>query len=329
MSFNQKYDLLDLRQSDESIKTYEGRDRATGQPVEIHLFWMTHSLEAKALLKKVVTLPKSGRLIEFGDHEGTPWVVTRPLDGYKDVRDWIVSESRGGGAGAPPPMPMPPPPPAPPARSVTMEFNQMFSGAPAQAAPPPPPPPPMPAAPPPFAAQPPTVPLTPPKPAGPGATTLEFNKLFGGDAPAPKEEPMFGSAKAPQPPPPQPPPAAAPVATPPPPASEVTKEFSKLFASTAEAPPVKPQASEFTMMFQQPNIPAAPPAPPAAAAAPPPPPPAPPAAPAPPKPQASEFTMMFQQPNIPAAPPAAPVPPAAPAPPKPQASEFTMMFHSP
>jgi len=108
MSFNQNYDQLELRR-DDGIQTFAGRDRATGQPVEIHHFTTSHSLEMKALLRKVVTLPKTGRLLEFGEHLGTPWVVTKPLDGYPGVRDWIVGESRPGG-----PLAMPPPPPPPP-----------------------------------------------------------------------------------------------------------------------------------------------------------------------------------------------------------------------
>ena len=48
-------------------------------------------------------------MVEFGEEDGKPYIVTQPLVNYRGVRDWIVSASKQPAPSAPPPVPAPPP----------------------------------------------------------------------------------------------------------------------------------------------------------------------------------------------------------------------------
>src|SRR5260370_6077204 len=93
MSFYSTYDLTDLVR-DDGIKTFSGREIATGRPVQVHLFTRPESLEMKALLKRVAELPPAGRalVIDQGEHEGTPYVVTAIIMGHPGFREWVLSQ---------------------------------------------------------------------------------------------------------------------------------------------------------------------------------------------------------------------------------------------
>src|SRR5258708_38566929 len=94
MSFYSTYDLTDLVRDDDGIKTFSGREIATGRPVQVHLFTRGQSLEMQALLKKVAELPPAGRalVIDRGEHESTPYVVTAILMGHSGFREWLLSQ---------------------------------------------------------------------------------------------------------------------------------------------------------------------------------------------------------------------------------------------
>lgn len=300
MAINQRYELLEVLRDDEGIRSARGHDLASGQVVEVHLFLNGHSMESKAMLRKIVAMPRGGAsaLIDFGEDQGTPYVVTRPLGGA--FREWVLNESRRAqGFGPPPPpvpqmpfAPPPPPPPPPSPQGPRDPFAHLFqpppggvqSGTQLFQSPPPPPPLPLP-----------PLPELQPKLQSMGAVTVEFHRLFADD----QGVPTLRSA-APQPTTPQP---------------------------EGGAP------GEFTLMFGAPRtnvpVPVAPPLP----AVPPPPPPPPPPVVQPKGPVA--FALAFNPPPsrnpAPAPPPTAVAPPVAPPPPPPatETAEFTRMFAPP
>ena len=340
MAINQRYELLEVLRDDEGIRSARGHDLASGQVVEVHLFLNGHSMESKAMLRKIVAMPRGGAsaLMDFGEDQGTPYVVTRPIGGA--FREWVLNESRRSqGFGPPPPpapqMPFAPPPPPPPPQGPRDPFAHLFQPpkGPAQGgtqlfqSPPPPVPSPLPPLPEPQA-----------KLQSMGAVTVEFHRLFADDqgvatlrsaAPQPAApttpQPeggapgeftlMFGAprpnARVPVSPASQPLPAPLP---PPPPI--VQQKGPVAFALAFNPPPsrtpvVPPSATappqpirisdDVSKIFGQPLVPKAP------------------------VPEtAGEFTQMFQSP-VPA--PAPPPPPPPPLPP--EAGEFTRMFQSP
>ena len=81
MAINQRYELIELLRDDEGIRSARGQDLTSGQVIEVHLFQNGHSMESKALLRKIVAMPRGGTsaLLDFGEEQGTPYVVTRPL----------------------------------------------------------------------------------------------------------------------------------------------------------------------------------------------------------------------------------------------------------
>ena len=346
MAINQRYELLEVLRDDDGIRTAHGQDLTSGQVVEVHLFLNGHSMESKALLRKIVSMPRGGAsaLVDFGEEQGTPYVVTRALG--SPFREWVVNETRRaqGFAPTPPPPPAPPPPPPSPSRDPFAHLFQPPTAAGAQGATPmfQPPPPSLP-------------PMPQQKVASMGAVTVEFHRLFADDqnvatlrsaAPQPIPPPpappaaapageftlMFGEPRpnvppVPPPPPPPAPPMKAPKAfelslnppvapapklesppPPQPPPDPVLGTFTQMFKSPvmppAPAPPTPVPVNDFDKMFQPPL---APPAPPLARPTPAP---------------ANDFDKMFQ-------PPAAPPPSPAPPPPAPEVGEFTRMFQAP
>ena len=356
MSFTEKYELLDLIAENET-RTYLARERATVRMVMVHQLLAGPNriglLEMVLRARMVPALAGRVQILDLGEHEGTPFVVTEIIPGFRTLREWLQAElaygarAQEGKQGAASKAP-----PTSPAVSEAVR---------------------------PSAPQ--TVPAgsfpAPPAPVGrePAREPGEFTQLFrvvmheirpsGGPAPQRPEPPALGTpaetAARPeavpgpqQASPPQPPPAQ--------PAHE-PGEFTRMFQSgwTAPAPPSHSapasqaqeparQPGEFTRMFQQ-GLPASPPPAPAVPGPSPVPPPLPASGPEP-----GEFTRMFQSPLAPAPlePPAAPVrplgsggmpAPASPGPgpawgppsaglsggpqPSPGAGEFTRIFGSP
>lgn len=110
MSFYQKYELREFRRGD-GVKCFSGREIATGRPVEVHLFTAGRTPENARLLDRLGNLAVSERrhLVELGEHEGTPYAVTRLPAGMDTLEQWV--QSMGPAPAAPPPPAAPSPPP--------------------------------------------------------------------------------------------------------------------------------------------------------------------------------------------------------------------------
>lgn len=327
MSLYKKYELGDVLR-DDGVKTFEGREIDSGRAVQIHLIMgqpgrMNPPYELLDQLKQL-SPENQTHVLETGEQNGTPYIVTLPLEGFSGFRDWLAEKSSGAqkpkdtnslsrvGRWKVPtmraedaPKPAPPPPPLADDRTMispVLDKTKIFAPTtpstplpPTVAAPAPPPPPVaesgeftrMFQAPPPPPAAPAVAPKAPDS-APPARDPGEFTRMF--------QAPASG---------PPPPAAATPV-----PSAKQPGEFTAIFQAQSSAPPANPPAAApepggFTAIFQTP------------ASAPPPPAPE-------PKSEPGGFTAIFQtQPSMAAPPPA----PAA-APPK-DPGEFTRMFQAP
>jgi len=92
MSFDDKYEILAELRND-GIKTVVTREKATGQALEAHLFLAGRTPENSALLTQIERLGPDQRqyIVESGDHEGTPYVVTRVLPNRSALREWLAT----------------------------------------------------------------------------------------------------------------------------------------------------------------------------------------------------------------------------------------------
>ena len=287
MEFHQKYELLDLLK-DEGVKVFNAREISTGRRIAVFLFVGEQArLHAELLEQLRASLrPDRTDLLEVGDNQGIPFVVTEPLGGMAELKRKVAvspappaaaqagrppdaftsigvrhvpAPTLSGARGATPVTPPPPAATAPPAQSAPGEFTRLFQpSAPPQpigeAAPLPPPP---------TQARPPAA-TAPPAQSAPG----EFTRLFQPSAPPPPLPPTHA---------PLPPPAA-------PPAQAGAGEFTQFFQSPLSqarasepvfppppsgapqkpSPPAVPPSStpgEFTRIFGRGDAPAAPPAP--------------------------------------------------------------------
>lgn len=287
MSLYKKYELFGVLR-DDGVKTFEAKDLATGRAVHVHLLMGQPGKLAPPyeLLDQIRQLgsEKSGDILETGEHTGTPFVVTVPLDaGLREWLDSLLGKPKSPKTGGdlsrvgrwkiptmPPQAPAAPAAPTPgppelPAAERTLNFSVLGDApldktrlfAPGQQ--PAPAPPVQPAAAPPL--PPPPVPATAPAPAAeePG----EFTRIFG----VPGSPPRVPPAAPAQPPPlPQPLPAAEPAPTP--------GEFTRMFGrggfpggTPPAATPPTPSApgadapGEFTQFFSGGLRPTPPPAP--------------------------------------------------------------------
>jgi hypothetical protein len=98
MSFDDKYEILAELRND-GIKTVVAREKATGQAVEAHLFLAGRTAENTGILDKIqrLTPDHAQFVLEVGDHEGTPYVVSHLLPDRRGLREWL-----GGIPDAPP-----------------------------------------------------------------------------------------------------------------------------------------------------------------------------------------------------------------------------------
>jgi hypothetical protein len=115
-----RFELLELRR-DGSVQTYHAREISTARPVQVHLF----TGDSAELLRMVPKLPESERrrILDRGESQGLPYIVTDRLAGYVDFREWVTVNSRPlSGTGAP----------RSPARAPTVDeqFFQLFDSAP-------------------------------------------------------------------------------------------------------------------------------------------------------------------------------------------------------
>ncbi|MCS7026866.1 MAG: hypothetical protein NZV14_18875 [Bryobacteraceae bacterium] len=334
MSLYEKYELLEPVH-DDGIKTFRGRENATGRFVEIHLFVglpgkTEPPLELFAEVKRLSPRDCT-RLLEYGEHLGTPFVVTLPLEGFQNFREWLATQKP---APAPPKPAYDPlsrvgrwkipvsPPPAQPSQEAPRSTPPVSSTPSSEGGP--------------FAAPPPAprgkdpsadllqAQARPQQPQQPETQPGEFTRLFQSPAPAP--EPVGAT----------PSPAMPPVG------GEFANEKKDLPLAAGGFPAPashsvkgEMEGGEFTRLFRAPGSPlpalaagesAAIPSPPETLA---------------PAADAGEFTRLFVAPGSnpqttgsnlpppPATPPPVDQPQALAAPPAVEAGEFTRLFATP
>jgi hypothetical protein len=291
VSLYERYELLDLNR-DDGVKTFEARETATGRPVKVHLFVCPAAPLQAALIKAIERLPESARqrIIEQGNHQGTPFLVTDRLVDYPGLSEWVQATSHESKLPPTKPVLATPRPAAPPAvgeQTLNRQFVELFAtgerpavadGLVEQSAPVrvPETVKPAPAEPGEFTRmfQMPRTPALPPRPANTeaGETTKTFQapSALPSPPPAPAAEPgeftrMF-QAQSPLQPPPQAAAGAGPNR-----ADESTRPLGKVGFDPPPAPPTAApapnQPGEFTRMFHLPGTAPAPPpfAPPPAA----------------------------------------------------------------
>lgn len=327
MTISGKYELSHAL-AESSFRSFHARHTVTGRQLMVH-FLTGGSANGRSLAEVMAGLnaERQAQLLDAGDHEGTSYLVTVPIDGFTTLQAWLGEP--GGGAGSTVTMEVPRPKTAPPPQSAALETPGLKTG----------PPPVTLETPRPRTASPPVTETSRPKTGSPPQPSAgDFTQVFG-SAPAPPAEPapaerpaeagsftqMFGS------PPVSAPPAKAPPGKAPPPGAPPVSTGT--FPGASHAPPAADGPADggsFTQFFNQPGG-GAPPAP-RPHAPPAPMPYAPPAA-SPPPPRtgdAGEFTQFFEVPH----PPARPAPPSAPPPASQRtadrgASEFTDFFRAP
>src|SRR5580704_7195587 len=125
MVFHEKYELLALRGGQQEI-ALPGRELATGRDVLVHLLAAGYTSENQSLLRIISKIPSPERahVLDTGDHEGIPYVVTDTLPHNLSLKDWAAGAAVTSGKTGPlatsgawkfPPEPAPakPEPPAP------------------------------------------------------------------------------------------------------------------------------------------------------------------------------------------------------------------------
>ena len=305
MSFDEKYQLVDLVE-DENAKIFVAEEISTGRKVSVFLFVGEQARLHADLIERLRMADhrQFPELIETGNNQGTPYVVTQPLSGFSELKNRILRIQLTAEA------------PTTPQRENFSKVGmwhvpQILSAAPAAQKPsdetakePQP------------TKQPADAPIVAPPPSG-----GEFTRMFQTPA-APLGEPTVNIPKAaPQqmqsPPTPPPPPSGGEFTrmfqTPAAPLGEPTVNIPKAAPRQTQTAPPPPSGGEFTRVFQAAAPPLGEPAVNAPTA------PEPPAAqPRPPQSAPGEFTRFFQSAST------TPVPPM---PNKTEAKgEFTRVF---
>jgi hypothetical protein len=100
MVFHEKYELLALRFGGEEI-ALPGREISSGKAVLVHLLAAGYTPENQELLGTMrgLSAEEWQRVLEMGDHDGIPYVVTDSLPGNLSLRNWVKAATA-----APPPM---------------------------------------------------------------------------------------------------------------------------------------------------------------------------------------------------------------------------------
>jgi len=286
MVFHDKYELLALRSGEGEI-ALPGREILSGQPVVVHLMTSGHTPAVEEMLRRLKDLSAEDQrhVLDKGDHDGIPFVVTAVLPGKLSLSAWLET--------------LAPPPVVKPALAETGPIEdpsastRLFVKRPVA---------PVPETPVPVSSAPAAKAAVPEPPAEEG----EFTRMMRTPPPvAPVAKPVVETASIPKPPAPEAPPEPGEftrlLKTPPPaaPAAKPVVETATTPKPAAPEPP--PEPGEFTRLMKTPP-PVAPAAKPVVETASTPQPPAPEAPPAP-KPEASpepgEFTRLFKtQPPI-------------------------------
>lgn len=97
-----RFELLELRREG-SVQTYHAREISTARPVQVHVFVGGTSGENAELLGLVPQLPETERrrVLDRGESQGYPYIVTDRLAGYVDFREWVTVNSRPSSAPSP------------------------------------------------------------------------------------------------------------------------------------------------------------------------------------------------------------------------------------
>src|SRR5688572_33445805 len=98
MSFYTRYEMMDILQ-DGPVKTFSARQNATGRTVAVHLF-LTRTPETTSLFQQVRNVgdPQGAEILEIGEHEGTPFVVTTEWQRRQSFADWLAGADAPQGA---------------------------------------------------------------------------------------------------------------------------------------------------------------------------------------------------------------------------------------
>jgi hypothetical protein len=115
-----RFELLELRREG-SVQTYHAREISTARPVQVHLFPGGNAGEGAELLGMVPHLPEPERrrVLDRGEAQGLPYIVTDRLAGYVDFREWVTVNSRPSSG----------PSPGRPA-TIDEQFFQLFDSGP-------------------------------------------------------------------------------------------------------------------------------------------------------------------------------------------------------
>jgi len=102
MIFHEKYELLALHGGDREI-ALPGRETSSGRDVQVHLLTAGYTRENRELLATIDKLPAEHRLrvLDKGDHEGIPYVVTEVLPPSLRLREWLAAAKSAVPSSAP------------------------------------------------------------------------------------------------------------------------------------------------------------------------------------------------------------------------------------
>jgi hypothetical protein len=149
MLFHERYELLALRGGNKEL-ALPGREITTGRAVLVHLMAAGYTPENQELLQSIDHMSAEDRklILESGDHEGIPYVVTEMLPRDQALREWVAASlttpsppvtterlSQGGVWKVPiareanPRSAPPAAPPPPAAGSEPGEFTRLFQSA--------------------------------------------------------------------------------------------------------------------------------------------------------------------------------------------------------
>jgi hypothetical protein len=118
MTLSGKYDVIEPAEPE--IRSFHAREIASGRLVTAHLMQRGYTPENKRVLQTLLNLPRESRqrIIEVGEHEGVPFVVTEDLGA--PLTEWL--RMQGPAAALSPLQPEP------------GEFTKMFGPSPASPA---------------------------------------------------------------------------------------------------------------------------------------------------------------------------------------------------
>jgi hypothetical protein len=96
-----RFELLELRRQG-GIQTYHAREIATARPVQVHFFTEGNTPDTDTLLGMLHRLPEAERrrVLDRGESQGLPYVVTDRLAGYADFREWLTTNAASAPAPA-------------------------------------------------------------------------------------------------------------------------------------------------------------------------------------------------------------------------------------